>query len=394
MDLAVDQLSAILFQHNENHELIDQLNITLRKLIQNDMMFIDGKLVSPQLWECKWLNDDSIAGYQKGYAVWMNTNSYDSVFSSNRERIIEYVQNNPVLRQLYDNIDQSDYVHAQQFLMDAMTGKASNMVSAIYVLGQMNDHVQVRVSLVDNNKAYPDDDSCWKDFYIRSTFEDNTKLLEQTAISCMQEDIDKHIDKYHLKGVDSKMLNSLGFFKKYPNLQLENIQLQHFYDHTYCTEMDGFDFVKTWKTDRDDIGNVKWCRIWNSGYIEQGGFAINTGEPLIYVGLMTPYNYPVGQPFYQSGYTLYAGACSTGSCNDNVVGQLSNAKRYMLTVTPQLKDDAENAYPENPSSIAEEIVYACVDVTKLDNDGFSFVNIDLDKSYYSSYAWHVAGYAT
>ena len=47
MELAVEKLSAILFKKDENVEFIQQLNNTLRKLIQNDSLFIDGKRISP-----------------------------------------------------------------------------------------------------------------------------------------------------------------------------------------------------------------------------------------------------------------------------------------------------------------------------------------------------------
>jgi len=49
------------------------------------------------------------------------------------------------------------------------------------------------------------------------------------------------------------------------------VQKQHFYDHTYCTQMEGFDYVIDWKVQ----GN-QWYRQWNSGYLEQGGFVNNS----------------------------------------------------------------------------------------------------------------------
>lgn len=391
MDLAVENIKDILFKKDDNVEFIQQLNNTLRKLIQNDSLFIDGKRISPQLWECKWLNNDSVSGYPKGYAVWINTNSYESVFAANRQHIFDYAQNNPVLRQMLDQLDPEDSKAIDQLLMSAMVGSASSMVPAIYFLGDMSDHVQIRISTVDNNKTYPDDDSCWKDFYIRSTFEDNCKLLEETAISCFTDAFSQHVDKFHLEGIDEDILNSMGFFKKSPILDLRNIQLQNFYDHTYCTEMDGFDFVKAWKTNED---KTQWCRIWNSGYVEQGGFAENDGSGLIRVSFMASYNYPIGAKFYQSGYEAYVDGQLCAYCGDEMSGSLPAAKRYIVTVTPEMKDDAEYAYPSKPNVIGNSKIYACVDVTKLDNDGFSFVNVDQDKKLYSRYSWHVAGYRT
>lgn len=60
--------------------------------------------------------------------------------------------------------------------------------------------------------------------------------------------------------------------------------------------MEGFDFVKIWKMSYD--GN-SWCKVWNSGYVEQGGFVYNIpGEALVPVEFMTTYNYPAGAAFY------------------------------------------------------------------------------------------------
>ena len=60
--------------------------------------------------------------------------------------------------------------------------------------------------------------------------------------------------------------------------------------------MHGFDYVVRQKM---AVDGSSWCRIWKSGYIEQGGFANNIpGQAFIPVSFMTTYNYPVGPSFY------------------------------------------------------------------------------------------------
>lgn len=71
---------------------------------------------------------------------------------------------------------------------------------------------------------------------------------------------------------------------------------------------------------------------------------------------------------------------------------MSNAKRYVLTVTPVLKPGAKSAYPEEAKSVQNEVVYSCTDVTNISNAGFSIVNVDKEAELYSKYSWHAAGY--
>ena len=60
--------------------------------------------------------------------------------------------------------------------------------------------------------------------------------------------------------------------------------------------MTGFDYVVQQKTLADGSA---WCKVWKSGYVEQGGFIDNVpGEALIPVRFMTTYNYPLGASFY------------------------------------------------------------------------------------------------
>jgi len=44
-----------------------------KKLIENDESMSLGLDDLPIIWECKWYNDDGIAGYPFGTKVWVNT---------------------------------------------------------------------------------------------------------------------------------------------------------------------------------------------------------------------------------------------------------------------------------------------------------------------------------
>lgn len=111
----------------------------------------------------------------------------------------------------------------------------------------------------------------------------------------MEESLKNHIDNYHILGLTPSDMEVSGFVKKSP-FSPDNVQTQKFFDHNYCDQMDGFDYVKMWKMLPD--GSM-WCKVWNSGYVEQGGFVDNIpGEAFIPVQFMTTYNYPVGPAMY------------------------------------------------------------------------------------------------
>ena len=55
-------------------------NVPLTYLVQNDNMLIPPTDYMPQIWERKWFNNDSIAGYQKGDVVWKWTMDENDFF--------------------------------------------------------------------------------------------------------------------------------------------------------------------------------------------------------------------------------------------------------------------------------------------------------------------------
>ncbi len=77
----------------------------LRYMIDRDTAFVSSKGAAPQAWECKWLNQDKVAGYQKGSTVWMNVSTYEQLLNTSRQVIESYVINNPELNAMYRAID-------------------------------------------------------------------------------------------------------------------------------------------------------------------------------------------------------------------------------------------------------------------------------------------------
>ena len=274
-----------------------------------------------------------------------------------------------------------------KFLEDVVTGNASSNVSALYFLGDIEDDVQIRVSTTSNNKSYPDNDECWKDFYdLDNTSEKNTALLLNAVSSDMLSSLEQHAREYHMPEIEpsqaSIWLQSQGFFKR-DSFDPDSVKTQKFFDHNFCQLMQGFDYAVSFKH-----SGTSWCRVWRSGYVEQGGFVENDGSGMIKVSFLEPYNYPNGVMFYQSGFDQFA-----DEDHSKVASSMSQSRRYSAFVTPVKNTDASNAYPD-AKVYDGEIVYASVDIANMTNTSFSFVNVDAEKKVYSKYSWHACGYRT
>ena len=72
------------------------------------------------------------------------------------------------------------------------------------------------MSTIDNNKSYPTDLCCWKDFFTGKSYDENVSVLLSSAEDTMQRTIEEHLSSYHMLGVTSADLQVSGFFKKNP----------------------------------------------------------------------------------------------------------------------------------------------------------------------------------
>lgn len=394
MTLNTTDISSIIFESKAGSDFLTKINQLIAGLIHNDLALAQGNEYAPGIWECKWLNDDTIKGYSKGDAVWINVFTYEQVLALNYDHIYSQVVENPTLNARFSYVNKNDQDAVNAFLLKAMKGNvpgASN-VSAMYRLGELNNSVQIMVSKTDNNKTYPyiANSADWGVFYSRSTMDQNKALMLQTLSSQLSTQFDEHLEEYHPVGLTKDRLNEMNFFER--SQLLNDAEMQHFYDHDYCRLMQGCDYVRSFTYDSTA---KTWCRVWNSGYIEQGGFVTNNGQRLIRVNFKQPYNYPVGPAFYQYGYNQIP-----DKENNKYVGisaSVPSTNRYMFTITPIMRDDNSAPYSSVPLNSSYVNMYASVDATDIDNNGFSIVNLnvgdDVSKLKYEKYSWSASGYS-
>lgn len=50
-----------------------RLNQSFNKMLENDLALSPNNSIEPKIWECRWYSDENVRGYDKGYAVWINT---------------------------------------------------------------------------------------------------------------------------------------------------------------------------------------------------------------------------------------------------------------------------------------------------------------------------------
>jgi hypothetical protein len=73
------------------------LNMSFSKLAENDTSIIPVNEYTPNIWENKWFNDDTVPGYSKGDSVWKYIMTSSDFLSAYHELIYKYASENELL---------------------------------------------------------------------------------------------------------------------------------------------------------------------------------------------------------------------------------------------------------------------------------------------------------
>ena len=384
MSLQVTDISQIQIDKLANDTFVNSFRNSVNELINNDQSLVNNGNFSPKIWEAKWLLDSSSPGYNQGQAVWINTDSPQSLINTRYNTVLKYVK--LLHNSEYERIDKNNQRELNKFLIKAIDGWTDKKTYFFYV-GDMTKPAQIRISLKNDNKETPDKDS-WKDFYIKNDEDENKKKL----LSCLDDILDtglsNHIANYHLSSISIEELNQ--FVHKDISVDLDTMNIQEFYDHNYCNKMDGFDYVL--KSQYKTSGNEKqWYRLWRSGYLECGGVIAVHGGQLNNISLkklftdpVPLYNYNMGVNGYEYGFGSFMGK--------NVSTTINIKNRYSVSVTPLFINISDNLpYQNEKPECDKNITYQCVDITNLENDGFSVFVKNGDVTYisYQTYGYSI-----
>ena len=363
-----------------------KINTILGRLIENDIDNAIDNRNAPGIWEQTWMTQDE-DGYAAGQAVWVNADTIEDIVNLNMNKISSYVMNKPELTRKFMQIDRNNSSEIIKFFRKVASGTAHPQVSALYYVGDIRKCIQIMVSRKDGNKTYPIEGEYWRSLISVHTSADQLISMYETLNDITDQRLSSHMQDYHISRMPPGLVGNL--INKDPQTDFSVIQKYYFSSHYYTQYMRGFDYVTDFKYDN---GNECWYRQWNSGYLEQGGFIDNIGNPTLNIQFLKNYNYPGGARFYQEGYTSYAGMA------DNINGSISQSKRYVATVTPVMGRGVGNINPyalaaSDPTNTGT-YSYVNVDMFKFDNNGFMIVNMDPDQKAITKYSWYVAGFTT
>lgn len=144
------------------------INVAFKRLTENDRSILKSQEDKPELWTCKWYNDNAISGYSKGALVWMNTEDVNQYITKNSTEIEKYILESEYGSE-YRSIS-SDVTEVQQMFLNICDGR--NGYRRLYYFGDLKDQTQIRISLSANNKELPTNDEWWTDAFRLSSVED------------------------------------------------------------------------------------------------------------------------------------------------------------------------------------------------------------------------------
>lgn len=251
----------------------ESLNQTFSKMVRNDMALLPNTGVSPGVWERKWYNDDSVAGYSEGDAVWLNTEDIDEFVKNKESDIYAYAEQNQQLKQKLDDLSSAESTSDRYSLMKKfVTGEYDPQKGCLYYLGELTDRVQIRISRTGNNKTLPTDDNAWYDFFEHYEDADVELSIRQQFDIARTSALADHILDYHLSGAyEAKDISAQYLLADMSNISGEQKFNSHFW---YDKTMDGFDRVKVTVSRKYSGGRVKQFKIWASGLLEHSGIVM------------------------------------------------------------------------------------------------------------------------
>ena len=273
------------------------LNTPLSLLVENDNEMLAPNDYVPSIWECKWFNDSTIAGYLKGDVVWKWTATEDQFLCSYMQLVQKYAAENPRLngyltlsispfdneieRQKYENVISGYSENGGKplfgpmfdFCMDYSNGSAEYKPSMH--VGQYEP--QLFISLVDDNKSLLSDEACWVNAVIK-----DSKQLSAYIESQLDNMMYKHVQDYHFGGLSSEEeFDDVLLAKDFSNFDIKKVYNQlKMHNHSAYMNQQGMDYVVSFAKqslpshlsgENDNRALHRWCRVWNSGYVEHGG---------------------------------------------------------------------------------------------------------------------------
>lgn len=152
----------------------DQLDGVMAAMLDNDGKLLPQTSIAPSVWKCSWYNvplntevKKQTYCYQRGDAVWLNTENLGQFVQYNYDYIESVVQANATLRHKYMEVE-GDSSATTEFFKKVVTGEVTGNSDGLplFYIGDPLGKTRIRVSLSANNDKLPTDDLYWKDFFV------------------------------------------------------------------------------------------------------------------------------------------------------------------------------------------------------------------------------------
>ena len=384
---------------------INDIDAALASMIENDKVIIPQYGISPRIWRCKWycipLTDRNKQRllYQKGDAVWINTEDLSEFTKSNRQFIENVINNSSLLRSKYNSFENNEY-QKFEFCKQIVNGDVTDSPQGLplFYLGDIRKNTQIRISLCDNNDKLPNNDGYWKDLFVNNDKAKFQSELLNRAKELCKTYLEQHLIEYHLSGYNQTLST------EYLLNDMSNLGHTYEFINAEHGSSRGFDYVVHYDCKKFSNGSYKWYRVWSSGMLEHGGIVTTTnpgqaGDSLIdenthyKVNLNWPcssgtapsYRYPMSSNgFYFDGSSITIG---TNTSNMNDMGrQLSQEDHYVVQLTPIVGNTVPYSYLNGGNTP----YYMSNDINRMTNSSFCFL-INKEST---TYSYHVQGFVT
>lgn len=370
---------------------IAALNEVLSKLLMNDKMLVPVDSIKPSIWVARWINGED--AYNRGDAVWVNTEDIDSFVNSKTEYIKIYLRQD---KRYYGRINQAEQNGDVQAMFEILKeGVAAN---DIFYVGDITQPAQIKICKRDGTKQPPSNSAYWEDFWVTSTADKCRDYILDNTYRYLTSRFNKHVYNYHLSGWTESS------FSDWLDKGLESIPYDdqyHYYSHRSKSFYDGFDYVRKSETRLFGNGIVKWFRWWNSGFLEQGGVididkiadsqdSTDGNMVTVNLGWSGERHSPPSYNFVKiDGNSVYGSDSkfkAYGSETDiSEVGLLDRKSAYSVTVTPI--SDGRQAYQTFNGG---EGFYDICPVLNVKNSSFQFIVDNTIKKY----SFYTSGFTT
>lgn len=391
------------------------LNQSFTRLVDNDQSILPVNDYIPQIWENKWYNDDTIAGYSKGDGVWKYTITSADFIDTYSNLIHKYAEENPMTNgylrysadKYNDEIDRYINIISGYAIYTDIFDTAGDYVSTeweqklppLFDVGfkTSSSKIEIFVSLIDDNKEYLSNSQAWTNIVLSNDLAFSTYI--STEIELL---FDKHIQDYHLGGISSKTdFANILLKRDFSNFDISALyNAQQLKNHTQYVNEQGFDYVREFKKDMvpttlssTDYSTYRWARLWNSGHLEHGGIieipkysTISSTNPNDYIVQIDfswaddlVYDYSTADGFYgDTTNNLYF--ANDVQINDySSLADLKYNNRYSVSITPVQfnQNDLDysatkmttTSYPASPNTNLNK-TFVNFEVHSMTNTGF------------------------